>query len=108
MGRLAYLDLLGEVRWPGLPPLFAVVGAPVLRPDGTLLQRPGYDPTTGTYLAAKVPLDPVPDRPTAVQVARARAFVLDRFLVDFPWVTSADRANYLGLLLTPVLRPFLR
>src|SRR5262249_61580739 len=69
--------VLARRYWPGLPPLFAVVGAPVLRPDGTLLQRPGYDPATGTYLAAKVPLDPVPDQPSPTQVAHARRFVLD-------------------------------
>ena len=100
--------VLARRYWPGLPPLFGVVGAPVLRPDGTLLQQAGYDPATGTYLATKVPLAAVPDRPSTVQVAQARAFLLDRFLVDFPWVAPADRANYLGLLVTPVLRPFLR
>ena len=100
--------VLARRYWPGLPPLLGVVGAPVLRPDGTLLQTPGYDPATSTYLAAKVPLNPVPDRPTPAQVARARAFVLEEFLHDFPWVSAADRANYLGLLVTPVLRPYLR
>jgi hypothetical protein len=41
-------------------------------------------------------------------VHQARAFLLERFLVDFPWTGKADRANYLALLVSPALRPFLR
>lgn len=95
-------------EWPDLRPLFGIVGAPVLRPDGTLLQEPGYDSATGLYLASKVPLDLVPERPTARQVADARGFLLGQFLGDFPWISEADKANYVGVLATPVLRSYLR
>ncbi|TDD70878.1 hypothetical protein [Actinomadura rubrisoli] len=105
-------DILSSVlagkTWPGLAPLRGVIGAPVLRRDGTLLQQPGYDPATGLYLASKVVLPPVPDQPTAQQVDTARDFVLNRFLRDFPWSSPADRANYLALLVTPILRHFTR
>jgi hypothetical protein len=94
--------------WPGLPTLAGIVGAPVLRPDGTLLQTPGYDPATGLYLASKVPLDPVPDRPTPGQVTAAREFLLEVFLRDFPWRSPADMANYVALMATQILRPFTR
>ena len=99
---------LAPKHWPDLRPLQGIVGAPVLRPDGTLLQEPGYDPATGQYLASKVQLDRVPDRPTVEQVAEARTFLLDIFLGDFPWIGPADKANYVGLLATPVLRGYLR
>jgi hypothetical protein len=89
--------------WPRLRPLFGIAAAPVLRPDGTLLQEPGYDPATGLYLASKVPLDPVPAEPTIEQVRHARDFLLRTFLWDFPWVSPADRANYVGLQVTPIL-----
>lgn len=95
-------------EWPRLRPLFGIVGAPVLRPDGTLLQEPGYDPATCLYLASKVPLDPVPVEPSAGQVRAAREFLLRAFLGDFPWVGDADKANYLALLATPILRGYLR
>ena len=99
---------LAPKEWPKLRPLFGIVGAPVLRPDGTLLQAPGYDPDTSLYLASKVPLGPVPDDPTADQVKEARQFLLSSFLGDFPWVSEADKANYVGLLVTPILRSYLR
>jgi hypothetical protein len=99
---------LAPKEWPRLRPLFGIVGAPVLRPDGTLLQSPGYDAATGLYLASKVPLELVPDAPTSAQVQAAREFLLRHFLGDFPWVGPADKANYLGLLVTPILRSYLR
>ncbi|MFB6396811.1 hypothetical protein [Polymorphospora lycopeni] len=105
-------DILSSVlagkTWPKVDALRGIIGAPVLRRDGTLLQRPGYDPATGLYLASKVALPPVPDRPTAEQVRQAREFLLGRFLRDFPWSTAADRANYVALLATPILRHFTR
>jgi hypothetical protein len=101
-------EVLAPRCWPGLPALRGMIGAPVLRPDGTLLQRPGYDEDTGLFLAATVNLPAVPDRPTPEQVATARRFLLDRFLRDFPWRSPADRANYVALLATPILRPFTR
>ncbi|GAA3801651.1 hypothetical protein GCM10022226_21850 [Sphaerisporangium flaviroseum] len=101
-------SVLAAKTWPKVPPLRGVIGAPVLRRDGTLLQQPGYDPTTGLYLAAKVALPPVPDQPTPRQVHAAREFLLGRFLRDFPWASPADRANYLALLATPILRHFTR
>lgn len=99
---------LAAKTWPDVQTFRGIVGAPVLRPDGTLLQRPGYDKATGLYLASKVPLDVIPDAPTRQQVETARAFLLDKFLHDFPWVEDADRANYVGVLVTPILRRFLR
>ncbi len=94
--------------WPGLDSLAGIAGAPLLRPDGSLLQDPGYDKATALYLASKVPLDPVPDSPKTEQVEAAREFLLDSFLRDFPWVDDADKANYLGVLTTPILRRYVR
>lgn len=106
--REALAAVLATAHWPGRPTLRGVIGAPILRRDGTLLQSPGYDTTTGYYLASARSLRPVSDKPTADEVEAARRFVLDRFLGDFPWVGKADKANYLALLATPILRPYTR
>lgn len=103
----ALAAVLAARTWPGVPALRGIVGTPVLRADGTLMQQPGYDARTGLYLAPSVALRPVPDEPTPEDVAAARGFLLDSFLADFPWVSDADRANYVGLMVTPVLRRFL-
>ena len=100
--------VLARKTWPRVPPLRGIIGAPVLRRDGTLLQAPGYDTATGLFLASRVDLPPVPEKPTAEQVAEARSFLLDRFLRDFLWASPADRANYVALLATPILRHFTR
>lgn len=100
--------VLARRSWPGLPVLRRIISIPVLRPDGTLLQEPGYDPATGFYLAKKTPLPPVPEQPTPEQVTTAREFLLNCFLRDFPWRSHADKANYLALAVTPIIRPFTR
>jgi hypothetical protein len=100
--------VLSHRHWPGLPALRGLIGTPVLRPDGTLLQDPGYDPATGYYLTTRARMDRVPDQPTTEQVDAAVTFLLDKFLPDFPWRGPADLANYLALAVTPLLRPFTR
>jgi hypothetical protein len=100
--------VLARQSWPGLPVLRRIISTPVLRPDGTLLQRPGYDQATGFYLATNAALEPIPDRPTADAVAASREFLLERFLRDFPWRSPADCANYLALLVSPIIRPYTR
>jgi hypothetical protein len=99
---------LAPKEWPNLRPLTGIVGAPVLRRDGTLLQKPGYDPGTGLYLASKVPLDHIPDEPAADEVRKARTFLLDYFLGDFIWASKADKANYVAFQVTPILQRYLR
>ena len=99
---------LAPKEWPKLRPLTGIVGAPVLRRDGTLLQEQGYDPATGLYLASKVLLDRVPAEPTKKQVIAAREFIFDKFLGDFIWAGKADKANYIAFQVTPILQRYLR
>jgi len=98
---------LSSAHWPKLAPLNGIVTTPVFRPDdGSLVQEPGYDAATGLIYAPKLPLPVVPERPTDEELAAARTFVFDELLVDFPWV-GPSRANYLGMLVAPLLRPYL-
>ncbi len=61
--------------------------------DGWRLVQPGYDATAKTYYAG----------PTIGAVEGTEC--LDRLLVDFCFKSPADRANYIGMLLTVVLIP---
>lgn len=85
--------------------LAGVTHTPMVRRDGSILDGPGYDAASG-YLflpgpGVKVPA--VPASPSTADVAAAVA-LLDEMVAGFPWETKDDRANYYGLLLTPLLR----
>ncbi|WP_432114046.1 bifunctional DNA primase/polymerase [Streptomyces sp. S1] len=97
--------ILGRKDWP-LPPLRGIVTSPVIRPDGTLLQAPGYDAATGLYLHPRVALRRLQAEVTEESLAKAKDIVLHQMLADFPWEKPSDRAHYLGALLTPILRPY--
>lgn len=96
-------DMLPNVR-----PLRGVVHSPVLRPDGSLLEAPGYDRRTGLLHLPEPGLNvpPVPARPGKQPVKDAVA-LLDEMLDGFVFASESDRANYFGMMLTPVLRTLL-
>lgn len=103
-------DVLARGHWPGMPTLEAVVETPALRPDGTVLDAPGYDAATRLVLHPAPGLDvpTIPQAPTREQLDHARDFLLGELLGEFPFDSPASRANALALLLTPLLRPALR
>lgn len=85
------------------PPLRAIVHAPVLKRDGTILQD-GYDEQTQLFLDPGDITTPTLDQPPSNgQVGAARA-VLDELLGEFPFSGDADRAHAKALLLQPFLR----
>jgi hypothetical protein len=92
-----------RANWPGVRHLEAVVDYPVLRPDGTLVCTPGYDPDTGLLLEPAGDLPVVPDAPTKVDAIAARDALLD-LLADFPLERPVHRAAWLAALLTPLAR----
>lgn len=84
-------ELLG-----GLRTLRGVSHTPLVRADGSVLDRPGYDDGSGTLY--------LPDRGLRVPREDPGTAVLDEMLEGFPFVTEHDRANFLGAMLTPLLR----
>ncbi|MGZ8219399.1 hypothetical protein [Methylomagnum sp.] len=103
---LAKSVLASAGAWP-FPPLAGILEAPTLRPDGSLLNAPGYDLATGLYLH----LDPglkvkVRDRPTREQAIEAAKFLLD-MLVNFPFEDTAALAVALAAILTGLVRRIL-
>jgi hypothetical protein len=91
---------------PHVRNLQGVTHTPVLRRDGTVLSKPGYDPVSRLlYLpnnGLKVP--PIPEFPTDEERDQAREKIL--FLIkDFPFVSEDHRANFVGAMFTPPLKP---
>ncbi|MCM2579516.1 bifunctional DNA primase/polymerase [Streptomyces meridianus] len=97
--------ILGRKDWPLLP-LRGIVTSPVVRPDGSLLQAPGYDKATGLYLQPRVKLRRLRPQVTNDALEKAKEIILGQMLADFPWKEPSDRAHFLGALLTPILRPY--
>jgi hypothetical protein len=88
----------------GLPKLVAVVTAPTLRPDGSILDVPGHDEASGLLYYSEHPNPPrVPHAPTPDQ-ALAALRELWQPLRLFPLVDDVDRGVVLQALLTAALR----
>ena len=94
--------LLSLKNWR-FPEVIGVVGAPTMRPDGSLLEKYGYDPATRLWCDADMTLPPVPERPTRQQAATALRLFKD-LLSGFPFVSESDLAVALAAILTVVLR----
>jgi hypothetical protein len=62
-----------EKRWPGLYSLKGITETPLLRPDGTVLDVPGYDPTTGYLYAPSADSPRVAKEPSLEDAPRLRA-----------------------------------
>jgi hypothetical protein len=90
--------------WP-FPSLEAVVEAPIMRPDGTIFDAPGYDPQTRLYYRPGEGFDvaPIPAAPTTVDT-KAAIRLLDEAVGEFPYEDEASAANTLALMLTPLVR----
>ncbi len=109
--ELAEQILARQTQHPYLPfpALSAIVETPVLRPDGSILDQPGYDRATKLYYAPGEGMEAckVPLKPTLQEREDALALILSA-IGEFPYVSDADKANALGLLLTPILRPAIK
>jgi len=94
------VDLLTKLRR-----LQGVVHTPVFRPDGTLVETPGYDPATQLLYLPEPGLT-IPSLPANPSPGDVRAAVewVTLPIAEFPFITEHDRANWIGALLTPVLR----
>lgn len=100
--------VVSKTYWPDVPELTGVVGTPTLRPDGSLIQECGYDQRTGLFYGPAVKVAHVPDEITDAQVRTSREFVFSKVFGEFCWSSAGDFANYLALLLSPMLRPYVK
>lgn len=101
-------QILALHAWP-FPYLEGVIESPTLRPDGSLVDCPGYDdatallyePTPGVHFPA------IAERPTRDDAGRASAVLLEP-VKDFPFVADTDRAAFVAVVLTLLARRIIR
>jgi putative DNA primase/helicase len=95
--------LLARGKW-GFSHLTGIIEQPTLRPDGTVLDAPGYDAATGLYFDSGgvqfPPINPNPDRAQAL----AGLDALRDVLREFPFATEVDRAVAIAMMLTALVR----
>jgi hypothetical protein len=84
-------------------PLAGVITTQTMRPDGSVLIQPGYDPATRLLLLNPPPMPALLERPTRDDALAALA-LLEELLVDFPLVDEGSRSVALSALITPVIR----
>jgi putative DNA primase/helicase len=94
--------LLARGAWP-FPLLEGVVEQPILRPDGTVLDEPGYDAQTAILFEPSAMFPPVPATPNQAEAQAAAHEVLAPF-AEFPFIAESDRSAVLAAILTLVGR----
>ena len=87
------------------PQVAGVITTPTLRPDGSILAEPGYDPSTRLYLALddNFAMPAMPVAPSRADALEALSLLRD-LLSDFPFVSPVDRAVALSGIMMAVLR----
>ena len=99
---------LAAAPWQGLPSLTGVIEAPTVRPDGSLLTTPGYDPATGLLFdPGDTRFPAIPEKPSRAD-AEAALEMLKRPFVAFPFLGEADRSVALSSVLTVLVCRTLR
>jgi len=85
------------------PTIGGVIATPTLRPDGSVLIEHGFDAATSLYVASRVDLPAIPDRPSRADAEKA-AKLLEELINEFPFVDDASYSVGLSTLITPVVR----
>lgn len=100
-----YLARVGQWR---VRRLLGVVEAPTLRPDGSVIETPGYDQQTCLWFdPGGVTFPKIPSDPTREDALKALALLL-QVIKDFPFVAESDRSAALAAILTALVRHSLR
>jgi hypothetical protein len=89
--------------WDGIRPLELVTETPLLRPDGTILQTPGYDLATGILYLPSATYGLIPLNLTFDDAIAARDLLL-KVVCDVPFGAAMHRAAWLSSVLTPLAR----
>lgn len=97
----AYLARVGE--WKA-PVLHGVSSSPTMRKDGTILQEPGYDVSSGILFEPNgIEFPPIPVAPSRDD-AKAALRILHEPFRDFAFATPADASVLLSAVITSLVR----
>jgi hypothetical protein len=98
------------IERPGwsFPPLEEIVCSPTLRPDGSLLTRPGYDKSTGLFLDTTGTRFPEIRAEPTLDEARIALDVLKEPFVDFPFARPCHQSATLAAVCSLIARPAIR
>ena len=93
----------GEWKFQSLD---AVTEVPIIRPNGSILDVPGYDPATRLYYTP----DPNLNLPTLVATPsrgdiKIALDLIDKAIGEFPYADPASYANAIAAMLTPIIKP---
>lgn len=91
-------------QWKHVRPITGIVESPSMRPDGTVIQKPGYDVATGYLYAPNAFFSPVAESPTHSHAVSAYTDLLEPFR-QFPYVNDSHQAATVAALLTLIARP---
>jgi hypothetical protein len=94
--------------WHNTPYLAGIIEAPSLRPDGSILQQPGYDAQSGLYFdAGDTSFPTIPEQPSRAQAEAALGMLLE-IVSGFPFIDDASRSVGVAMLMTPLIRHAVR
>ena len=101
--KWTYEAVLSRGSWSGIRPIRGIVTSPVLRANGSILQKTGYDIASGLFVDLTEEFPEITSTPSADDTQRAVAMLFD-LVADFPFRDAGSRSGWLASLLTPLAR----
>jgi putative DNA primase/helicase len=96
-------SLIAKHEW-NLPLLKGIINTPTLRPDGSILDKPGYDESSETFfISGNTNFEKIPEQPTKNEIVDAKAALLS-ILKDFPFEDEVSRSVVIAAILTALIR----
>lgn len=96
-------DISNLGSWTGIRPISALVYAPFVRPDGSICDRPGYDPRSRAYYIPNADFPPLAERISREDAEVALELLSEPFS-QFPFQTPAAKSAFIAHILTEAAR----
>jgi hypothetical protein len=100
---VAYINDYHE--YPGIRPIIGITETPLLRPDGVIVQEPGYDPKTRYVYLPNQSFPIVHDEMATQENAQWAFKLLSEIFADFPYVGAPHLSVPIAAILTLIARP---